>query len=379
MQRTSHALRVVTSCDSSADEDVLSSTTSCLRPRACSPTTEWAPPETLRTPTVPARLLGRVAARSPAMHELFDVLERFARTDVTVTMVGETGAGKDLIAHALHEHSARAGGPMVVFDCGSVAANLAESELLGHERGAFTGAVSAHAGAFERASGGTLFLDEVAELPLDLQPRLLRALESRRVRRVGGKLDRRVDVRVVAATHRDLRAEVAAGRFREDLYFRLAVAVVQVPPLRKRLEELPDLVTSFLYDLGRTDLKVSEATLTLLRAHSWPGNVRELKNTMACSVALVDAGIKLLEPHHIRMLTKADTKAGASGEVDALPLAGLSLDCIERAAIRQTLRRNAGNKASSARTLGIAISTLYEKLKKFGLDERETDLRVDAG
>jgi DNA-binding NtrC family response regulator len=304
------------------------------------------------------------------MHELFDMLERFARTDVTVTLFGETGSGKDLIAHALHEQSGRAGGPMVVFDCGSVAANLAESELLGHERGAFTGAVVSHAGAFERAHGGTLFLDEIAELPLDLQPRLLRALESRRIRRVGGKVDRRVDVRVVAATHRDLRAEVAAGRFREDLYFRLAVAVVQVPPLRRRLEEMPDLVYSLLRDLGRPDLRASEATIATLRAHAWPGNIRELKNTLACAVALVDAQVKTLEPHHVRLLAGASTRDPHATEVDALPLAGLSLDRIEQAAIRQTLRHVSGNKASAARSLGIAISTLYKKLKEFGIDER---------
>jgi DNA-binding NtrC family response regulator len=296
------------------------------------------------------------------MHELFDTLERFARTDVTVTLVGETGAGKDRVAHALHERSGRAGGPMVVFDCGAVAPNLAESELLGHERGAFTGAVSVHPGAFERAHGGTLFLDEVAELPLDLQPRLLRALESRRVRRVGGKIDRRVDVRVIAATHRDLRAEVSAGRFREDLFFRLAVAVVDVPPLRDRLDELPDLVQSLLTDLGRADLEVSSAGLAALRAHSWPGNVRELKNTLSCAVALVDPGVTSLEPRHLRLLPSAVGSRHEAQPVDSLPLAGHSLECLERAAIQQTLRQVAGNKAFAARSLGIAVSTLYEKL-----------------
>jgi DNA-binding NtrC family response regulator len=347
-----------------------SSTPSRIRPTAPVEATEWRAPSFIKSPPAPARTLGRLIARSPAMHELFDMLERFARTDVTVTLSGETGSGKDLIAHALHEQSGRAGGPMVVFDCGSVAANLAESELLGHERGAFTGAVFSHSGAFERAHGGTLFLDEIAELSLDLQPRLLRALESRRVRRVGGKIDRRVDVRVVAATHRDLRAEVAAGRFREDLYFRLAVAVVQVPPLRKRLEEMPELVGSLLHDLGRSDLRASEATLAMLRAHAWPGNVRELKNTLACSVALVDQQVRVLEPHHIRLLGSASGKDSLTTEIDALPLAGLSLDRIERAAIRQTLRHVSGNKASAARSLGIAISTLYKKLKEFGIEER---------
>jgi DNA-binding NtrC family response regulator len=320
-----------------------------------------------------ARQFGKLVARSRVMHELFDLLERFARTDVTVTLTGETGAGKDRIAHALHEESERAAGPMVVFDCGSVAANLAESEMLGHERGAFTGAVSAHAGAFERANGGTLFLDEVAELPLDLQPRLLRALESRCVRRVGGKVDRPVDVRVIAATHRDLRTEVAEGRFREDLFFRLVVAVVEVPALRNRLEELPELVYSLLRDLGRENLVVSEAALATLRAHSWPGNVRELKNTLTCAAAMLDPGVNVVRPQHLRLFRSADTVGEESTWMNGVPLAGHSLDCIERAAIRQTLRQAEGNKASAARMLGIAVSTLYEKLKKFGIEAHAGD------
>ena len=298
------------------------------------------------------------------MHDVFDVLERVARTEVTVSLAGETGVGKDVLARALHEKSGRSEGPFVVFDCGAVAANLAESELLGHERGAFTGAVAAHSGAFERAHGGTLFLDEIAELPLDLQPRLLRALESRKVRRVGGRHERRVDVRVVAATNRDLRADVAAGKFREDLYFRLAVAVVRVPPLRDRLEDLPQLLASLLADLGRPDLRVSDATLAMLRIHPWPGNVRELKNVLSCAVAFVDPETTTLEPRHVRLL-------GPSCPVDAglegLPLGGQALERIERVAIRQTMAQADGNKMFAARTLGIAVSTLYEKLKKYGL------------
>jgi DNA-binding NtrC family response regulator len=298
------------------------------------------------------------------MHEVFDLVERFARTDVTVTFVGETGAGKDVLSHVLHEQSARARAPFVVFDCGSVAANLAESELLGHERGAFTGAVSAHEGAFERAHGGTLFLDEVGELPLDLQPRLLRALESRRVRRVGGKADRPLDVRVVAATNRDLRLDVAVGRFRKDLYFRLAVAVVKVPPLRDRGEDLPEIVRSLLVDLGRGGLQVPDETIELLRSHPWPGNVRELKNVIACALAFADPGTTALEPRQIRLSSPSGTPGGW---LEALPLGGQTLDRIERVAISQTLAQAAGNKLSAARTLGIAVSTLYEKLKKYGL------------
>lgn len=310
------------------------------------------------------RQFGRLRACSPSMHVVFDAVERFVRTEVTITLAGETGVGKDILAHVLHEQSARAPGPFVVFDCGAVAANLAESELLGHERGSFTGAVTAHAGAFERAHGGTLFLDEVAELPLDLQPRLLRALESRKVRRVGGRQERRIEVRVIAATHRDLRSEVAAGRFREDLYFRLAVAVVSVPPLRERLEDLPQLVHGLLVDLGRGELRVSEATLAALRAHPWPGNVRELKNALACSVAFVDPDTSTLEPRHLRLLHPRSLEDPG---LDGLPLGGQMLERIERAAIRQTMLQTDGNKVFAARTLGIAVSTLYEKLRKYGL------------
>jgi transcriptional regulator with PAS, ATPase and Fis domain len=297
------------------------------------------------------------------MHDVFGLLDRFARTNVTLTLLGETGTGKDVVAHALHAESERANGPFVVFDCGAVAANLAESELLGHERGAFTGAVTAYAGAFERANGGTLFLDEIGELPIDLQPRLLRVLEGRRVRRVGGTKDRPLDVRIICATHRDLRAAVTAGRFRQDLYFRLAAAVLAMPALRDRLEDIPLLASSLLEDLGYAHLKVAEPTLKLLGGHSWPGNVRELKNALACAAAFVDSP-GVLEPHHLRLLP-------ADGEeqsvIERLPLGGQTLERIERVAIQQTMTRTAGNKVHAAQALGIAVSTLYEKLKKYGL------------
>jgi transcriptional regulator with PAS, ATPase and Fis domain len=298
-----------------------------------------------------------------AMHDVFDMLGRLADSNVTVTLLGETGTGKDVLAHAMHDRSDRADGPFVIFDCGAVAATLAESELLGHERGAFTGAVSVHVGAFERAHRGTLFLDEIGELSLDLQPRLLRVLENRRVRRVGGSVDRPLDVRIVAATHRDLRADVAAGKFRQDLYFRLAAAVVAVPPLRERVDDLQLLVPSLLENLGRTELGVSDATLDLLRAHTWPGNVRELKNALACAVAFADEDQKILEPHHVRLFGPLDEVS----RIDRLPLGGQKLDCIERAAIQQTLGLTDGNKAKAATMLGIAVSTLYEKLKKYGI------------
>jgi DNA-binding NtrC family response regulator len=312
----------------------------------------------------PARRFGKLSARSRSMHDVFAMLTRLAPSEVSVALLGETGVGKEVLAHTLHQQSARRAGPFVVLDCGSVPANLAESELLGHERGAFTGAVAAHAGAFERAHGGTLFLDEIGELPIELQPRLLRALESRSVRRVGGRHERRVDVRVVAATHRDLRADVVAGRFREDLFFRLAVAVVSVPPLRERLDDLAELVRSLLADLGRPDLAVSDEALVMLHSHPWPGNVRELKNVMSCAVALVDEGTLALEPAHLRL---HGPTVDDDSWLESLPLGGQQLSRIERAAIRQTMVLAAGNKMHAARSLGIAVSTLYEKLRKYGL------------
>lgn len=307
------------------------------------------------------RPLRRLAVSSRVMQQATSVLERLAQAEVTVTLIGETGTGKDVLARNLHQKSRRVDGPFVVFDCGSVAANLAESELLGHERGAFTGATSAHTGAFERAHTGTLFLDEIGELPLDLQPRLLRVLENRSVRRVGGTVDRLVDVRVVAATNRDLQAEVAAGRFRQDLYFRLAAAVVQVPPLRERTEDIPLLVGRLLEDLGHPELRVSDEAQRLLQSKEWPGNVRELKNTLACALAFLDTNV--LEPRHLTSLRNEEGEAPLS----RVSLCGQTLESIEREAIAQTMQRTKGNKAQAAQLLGIAVSTLYEKLKKYRL------------
>jgi transcriptional regulator with PAS, ATPase and Fis domain len=303
------------------------------------------------------RRIGNLVAASPAMHQVFDLVERFGPTAITVMLSGETGSGKDVFAQAVHDASPRSSGPLIVFDCGAVPPNLVESELFGHERGAFTGALAEHPGAFERAGGGTLFLDEIGELPLELQPRLLRALDNRSVRRVGGTRDRRVEARIVAATNRDLAALVAAKQFRQDLFFRLAGAVIHLPPLRDRLEDLPHLVPHLLADLGRGDLRVPEATYEVLRGHSWPGNVRELKNALACAITFADSGV--LGPDHLRFVS-----TGSESTLDRLPLGGYTLESLERAAIRQTLTQHGGNRVRAAKVLGIAASTLYEKLKK---------------
>ena len=304
--------------------------------------------------------LGRLHASSVCMQEVFTLLHRLAPTDITITLVGETGTGKDVLARTIHAESRLAKAPFTVFDCGAVAPNLVESELFGHERGSFTGALSAHAGAFERAHGGTLFLDEVGELPLSLQPRLLRALENRSVRRVGGTVDRPFSVRVVAATNRDLKLRVAEGLFREDLYFRLA-AVITVPPLRARLDDLPFLVPALLESLGRADLEVANEVFDVLRAQTWPGNVRQLKNALACALAFVTSD--KLASEHFRLSTfEAD-----DADLDRLPLGGQLLARLERAAIKQTLALTGGMKVQAAQTLGIAVSTLYDKLKKYEL------------
>jgi transcriptional regulator with PAS, ATPase and Fis domain len=297
------------------------------------------------------------------MHDLFAVVSRLASTDVTVTLTGETGTGKDVFAHLIHDTGPRADEAFVVFDCGAVPANLVESELFGHERGAFTGAHAEHVGAFERAEGGTLFLDEIGELPPELQPRLLRALDNHSMRRVGGTKDRKIDVRIVAATNRDLGALVAGKQFRQDLYFRLAAAIVNLPPLRERLDDIPILAPRLLEDLGRGEVVIAETTLAALRDRSWPGNVRELKNVLACALAFIEPGAGVLEPRHLRFIDPPNDEA----VLDRLPLGGHSLGHLERAAIRQTLIASRGNKVHAARTLGIAPSTLYEKLKKYGL------------
>ncbi len=307
----------------------------------------------------PARF-GAAVGSSPAMRQVFALLERVAPTDLTVSISGETGTGKDVLARAIHSHSPRKNGPFVVFDCGAVAPSLIESELFGHERGAFTGAVGEHRGAFERAHGGTLFLDEVGELAIDLQPKLLRALEQRAVRRVGGTGDLAIDVRIIAATNRDLEKEVAQGRFRQDLFYRMSAAQVAVAPLRERLIDLPILVETILGESGKP-MKVSKDTLEALAGYDWPGNVRELKNAITGAAALADGPI--LEPRHL-IFFKPRRRAPT---IDSLPLAGRSLESIERAAIVQTLRQFDGNKTRAARALGIAPSTLYEKIKKYGL------------
>ncbi len=316
-------------------------------------------PEEINTST--AEKFGDVVGRSVRMREIFGVLERIAPTDLTVLLSGETGMGKDVMARALHERSARGKGPFVVFDCAAVAPTLIESELFGHVKGAFTGASSDSVGAFERADGGTLFLDEIGELSLELQPKLLRALEQRTVRPVGGQREVPVDVRIIAASHRNLERAVKQGVWRQDLFFRLSVVGIEVPPLRQRLEDLALIVDAILTQLQCT-LTVSPETLHILARYEWPGNVRELRNVVESAAALADG--PTLEPRHL-VFFKPSRKE--EGSLSGLDLAGKSLETIERAAIAQTLERCKGNKTHAAKVLGISTSTLYEKVKKYAL------------
>jgi DNA-binding NtrC family response regulator len=307
---------------------------------------------------------GGLIGGAASMQEVFGVLERVAPTDMTVLIQGETGAGKEVAARAMHQFSRRAEGPFVVFDCGAVAPNLIESELFGHEKGAFTDAVKARQGAFELADGGTLFLDEIGELAPALQPKLLRALDQREVKRVGADRPVTVDVRVLAATNRDLEKEVKAGRFREDLYYRLSAVSVFMPPLRDRREDVEKIAEQLLAgisaEVGKKISGLSPEASEALRAYPWPGNVRELKNVLARAAALSSGSRLEARDLFLSQGRKSATLQGLSGK---------TLEEIEKAAIHATLKSVNGNKTEAAKMLGIAYSTLYEKMKKYGMRE----------
>jgi DNA-binding NtrC family response regulator len=251
--------------------------------------TQLSPEKAFRVPEVSS--FGELRGHTLAMRQVFSVLERVAASEVTALIQGESGTGKELVATEIVRRGARAGRPFLTIDCGSISPNLIESELFGHARGAFTGADRTRIGAFEAASGGTIFLDEIGEMPLDMQPKLLRALENREIRRAGENEVRKVDVRVVAATNRNLEREVNRGRFREDLYFRLSVFTVRLPPLRERTEDIPELVRAFLERMGALDGErlFTPQIFAELARHDWPGNVRELRNYIERALVLQDA------------------------------------------------------------------------------------------
>ena len=310
---------------------------------------------------------GDVFGGSLEMRRIFSMLKKISPSDITVTIEGETGTGKELVARAIHSHSQRAKGPFMVIDCGSISKNLIESELFGHEKGAFTGATQTRRGAFEMADGGTIFIDEIGELGLEMQPKLLRVLEQREVRRVGGNEVFKVNVRVVAATNRDLASEVQKGRFREDLFYRISVVRIHLPPLREKGEDIPLLAQQFARELSEQyrsggDVAVSAEALEILRHYYWPGNVRELKNVITRAMAMGNDEVLQLRDFIMPLSSEGRLRAPS---LDSL--IGKTLEEIEKAAIMKTLKAHGGNKSVAARVLGIAYSTLYEKIKKYGL------------
>jgi two-component system response regulator FlrC len=295
----------------------------------------------------------------PKMAPVVEALGKVAKTQATVLLVGESGTGKEVAARAVHRWSGRANGPFVAINCAALSENLLESELFGHEKGAFTGAVSTKRGRIELAAGGSFFLDEVGELKPDLQAKLLRVLQERSFERVGGSRSMSADVRWIAATNRDLPKMVAAGEFREDLYHRLAVFPVRLPPLRERRSDIPHLAKILAErigaDLGKPGLSIDSAALERLSAAVWPGNVRELRNALERAAILAEG--KLIRAEHIVLDPLA---------IGADPLSG-TLDDIERRAIERALAEVDGNRKRCAERLGIGLRTLYEKLKAYGL------------
>ena len=304
----------------------------------------------------------------PAMRQVFDLVDRVAASEAAVTILGETGTGKELVARGIHARSRRREAPFIPVNCSAIAESLIESELFGHEKGAFSGADRMRKGAFEEADQGTIFLDEIGELPIDLQPKLLRALELGEVKRVGASRPIHVSTRIVAATHRDLRALVRAGRFREDLYYRLCVVPITIPPLRQRKGDVRALAERFLETSAPRGLAVrfGEEAMQKLEGYDWPGNIRQLRNVV--QRALLFRGEGLAIP--ASAVTLEDTRAARSGDDDAtLYLPGLTLEDIEREAIRLALRRHAGKRAAVVKELRIAKSTVMKRIGQWGLQD----------
>ena len=304
---------------------------------------------------------------SAPMQELYRQMKRVLDSDVAVAVLGESGTGKELVARAIHFSGRRAAGPFIAINCAAIPEALHESELFGHERGAFTGAVGTHRGRFEQADGGTLFLDEVGEMNALTQASLLRAIQEQKIRRVGGSTDIPVNVRIISASPRDLGEQVQAKRFREDLYFRLSVYPLKVPSLRDRKEDVTHLVSHFLEkyagDVGRTIQRVSPAAMDTLMRHDWPGNVRELQNVVHRAMLSCDA--EELDVAHLpadlRTQVGQNSASGEGGPEEVVPLREL-----ERRAIRQALRATNGSVEKAARLLGMGRATLYRRLARYG-------------
>jgi DNA-binding NtrC family response regulator len=317
--------------------------------------------------------MGSLIGRGPAMRAVFETLRKVAETDLTVLIRGESGTGKELVAQALHEASTRRGAPFVAVNCAAISRELVESELFGHEKGAFTGADARRAGRFEAAQGGTIFLDEIGDMAPDTQAKVLRVLQERSFERVGGVKPIQVDVRVVAATHRDLESDVASGRFREDLYYRLKVVEIRLPALRERPEDLPALAERFLAQvaerLGRPQKRLSPAAQAALAGYAWPGNARELRNLIEQSAVLAPG--EEIEAADLRI-------PGAPSETGALPeelpfseAKRAAVEGFEREFLLRALRANEGNVSRTAAAIGMVRQSLQQKIRELGLRDED--------
>jgi DNA-binding NtrC family response regulator len=317
-----------------------------------------------------------IVARSPKMQEVLAVVERVAPGNSTVLLGGESGVGKDLIARAIHQHSRRASGLFLKINCAAIPENLLESELFGYEKGAFTGAMTSKPGKFELADKGSIFLDEIGDVPPAIQVKLLRVLQEREFERLGGTKTLRVDVRLIAATNRDLRVALEQGTFREDLYYRLNVVPINIPPLREHKEDIPDLVRVFLdrfgHEAGKQVNTVTPAAMKRLMEFHWPGNVRELENIIERAVALSTGDVIDLED--IRLDMSPARPRSSETESDApFPPPGVTLEEFEDEIIRESLRRAGGNKSQAARLLGLSRNALRYRLSKIGVPDEESN------
>jgi len=308
--------------------------------------------------------LDQIVGQSRQMKEVFDKIQRAAPVDSTVLILGESGTGKELVAQALHHNSPRKKGPFVAVNCAAVPATLVESELFGHVRGAFTGATDKRVGRFAQADGGTLFIDEIGDFELGLQAKLLRVLEAFTVTPVGGQEDQKVDVRVVVATSRDIQKMVQEGKFREDLFYRLNVVTITLPPLRDRLDDIPMLVDYFLKEITQqkhtAPRRVSREVMSRFQSYPWPGNVRELHNTLESMMVLADGEI-MTEKDLPERIIAGSPAAPPHPDIPA----GLSMEELERLAITKALDQCAGNRTHAAGRLGISVRTLQRKLRQY--------------
>jgi DNA-binding NtrC family response regulator len=330
--------------------------------------------EAVELPPADEQSFGKLLGWDPEIRKMFRLLSDVAPSEATVLIEGETGTGKELLAEEIHAHSRRRSGPFVVFDCGAIPRELIESALFGHLRGAFTGAIADRHGAFSEADGGTLFLDEIGELPTEMQPALLRALDRRMVRPLGAPAYQQFDVRIIAATNRSLRAEVAARRFREDLYYRLAVVRIAVPPLRKRPDDIPLLTEHFLGQFaGNRRARLTPISLARLQRNPWRGNVRELRNVIerACITGrgdLIDVG-ELHDDHEVDETTRAAAPPQLSIDLPYKAAKAQLLEGFERDYFKALVDRHGGNVSAAARTAKIDRKHLRELLRKLGLRE----------